>query len=39
MSQDKVPIAFGSRFRDGVVIRVEEYLDSSEALEAAGLSE
>jgi ketosteroid isomerase-like protein len=35
----EVPIAFISRFRDGVVIRVEEYLDSSEALEAAGLSE
>jgi ketosteroid isomerase-like protein len=33
----EVPIAFVSRFRDGRVIRVEEYLDPNEALEAAGL--
>ena len=35
----EVPIAFVSRFRDGRVIRVEEYLDPSEALEAARLRE
>jgi ketosteroid isomerase-like protein len=33
----EVPIAFVSRFRDGHVVRVEEYLDPKEALEAAGL--
>jgi hypothetical protein len=35
----EVPIGFVSRFRDGVVVRVEEYLDSADALEAAGLRE
>jgi ketosteroid isomerase-like protein len=35
----EVPIAFVSRFRDGLVVRVEEYLDPEEALEAAGLRE
>lgn len=32
-----VPLGFLSRFRDGVVVRVEEYLDPQDALEAAGL--
>ncbi len=35
----EVPIGFVSRFCDGLVVKVEEYLDPSEALEAAGLSE
>jgi ketosteroid isomerase-like protein len=35
----EVPIGFVSRFRDGLVVRVEEYLNPHEALEAAGLSE
>ncbi len=34
-----VPIAFVSHFRNGVVVRVEEFLNPQEALEAAGLSE
>jgi ketosteroid isomerase-like protein len=34
-----VPIGFVSRFRDGLVIRVEEYLDPTEALKVAGLLE
>jgi ketosteroid isomerase-like protein len=34
-----VPIAFVSRFRDGAVVRVEEFLDPREALEASGLRE
>jgi len=34
----EVPIGFVSRFRDGLVVRVEEYLDPEEALQAAGLS-
>jgi ketosteroid isomerase-like protein len=32
-----VPLAFVSRFRDGVPVRTEEYLDVDAALEAAGL--
>jgi ketosteroid isomerase-like protein len=35
----EVPIGFVLRFRDGSVIKVEEFLDPGEALEAAGLSE
>jgi ketosteroid isomerase-like protein len=35
----EVPIGFLSRFRDGLVVRVEEYLDPEEALQAAGLGE
>jgi ketosteroid isomerase-like protein len=35
----EVPIGLVSRFRDGSVIKVEEFLDPDEALEAAGLSE
>jgi ketosteroid isomerase-like protein len=35
----EVPIGFVSRFRGGLVVRVEEYLNPQEALEAAGLSE
>ena len=35
----EVPIGFVSHFRDGSVVRVEEFLDPQEALEAAGLSE
>jgi ketosteroid isomerase-like protein len=38
-AETEVPIAFVSRFRHGLVVRVEEYLDLEEALEAAGLSE
>jgi hypothetical protein len=34
----RVPIAFVFTLRDGLIIRVEEYLDPSDALEAAGLS-
>jgi ketosteroid isomerase-like protein len=33
------PIWFVSTIRDGLVVRVETYLDPSEALEAVGLSE
>jgi ketosteroid isomerase-like protein len=32
-----VPLGFAMWFRDGAVVRVEEYLDPDEALEAAGL--
>jgi ketosteroid isomerase-like protein len=35
----EVPIGFVSRFRNGLVVRVEEYLDPNQALEAAGLKE
>ncbi|HXF00955.1 MAG TPA: hypothetical protein VN458_11495 [Solirubrobacterales bacterium] len=38
-AETEVPIAFVSRFRYGLVARVEEYLDPGEALETAGLSE
>src|SRR3954452_23709733 len=38
-AETEVPIAFVSRFRDGLVVRVEEYLDRDAALEAAGLGE
>src|SRR3954452_6564664 len=38
-AETEVPIAFVSRFRDGRVVRVEEYLDPDVALEAAGLRE
>lgn len=34
-----VPLGFLSRFRDGAVVRVEEYLDPQQALEVAGLGE
>jgi ketosteroid isomerase-like protein len=34
----QVPIALVFTLRDGLIIRVEEYLNPSEALEAAGLS-
>jgi ketosteroid isomerase-like protein len=33
----EVPIGFVSRFRDGRVVMVKEYLDPDEALEAAEL--
>ena len=33
----EVPLGFAMRFRDGAIIRVEEYLDPREALDAAGL--
>jgi ketosteroid isomerase-like protein len=33
------PIWFISTFRDGLVVRLETYVDSADALEAAGLSE
>jgi ketosteroid isomerase-like protein len=33
------PIWFVTTFRDGLAVRVESYVDSTEALEAAGLSE
>jgi len=33
------PIWFVTTFRDGLAVRVETYVDSAEALEAAGLSE
>lgn len=32
-----VPLAFVTRFRDGVAVRTEEYLDPARALEAAGV--
>jgi ketosteroid isomerase-like protein len=35
----EVPLGLAMRFRDGAVVRVEEYLDPREALEAGGLSE
>jgi ketosteroid isomerase-like protein len=35
----EVPIGFVLRFRAGSVIKVEEFLDPDEALEAAGLRE
>jgi ketosteroid isomerase-like protein len=35
----EIPIAFVSILRDGKTIRVEEYLNPAEALEAVGLSE
>jgi ketosteroid isomerase-like protein len=38
-AETEVPLAFVSRFRDGLVVRVEEYLDPDAALEAAGLRE
>jgi hypothetical protein len=34
-----VSLAFVTRFKHGLPVRTEEYLDSSEALEAVGLSE
>ena len=33
-----VPLAFITRFRDGVAVRTEEYLDPDVALKAAGVS-
>jgi ketosteroid isomerase-like protein len=33
------PIWFVTTFRDGLIVRVETYADSAQALEAAGLSE
>jgi ketosteroid isomerase-like protein len=33
------PISFVAEFRDGKVVRMSDYLDSKEALQAAGLSE
>jgi ketosteroid isomerase-like protein len=33
------PISFVAEFRDGKVVRMSDYLDSKEALKAAGLSE
>jgi ketosteroid isomerase-like protein len=36
-SQLTVPLAFVTRFRDGVAVRTEEYLDHDAALRAAGL--
>jgi ketosteroid isomerase-like protein len=36
-SQLTVPLAFVTRFRDGVAVRTEEYLDTDDALSAAGL--
>ena len=33
------PISFVAEFRDGKVLRMSDYLDSTEALEAVGLSE
>jgi ketosteroid isomerase-like protein len=35
----EVPIAFVHTFQDGKIIRVAEYIDPAEALEAAGLRE
>jgi ketosteroid isomerase-like protein len=35
----RVPIAFLFTIRDGLITRVEEYLDPGEALDAAGLAE
>jgi ketosteroid isomerase-like protein len=35
----EAPIWFVSTFRDGLAVRVETYVDSAHALEAAGLSE
>ena len=35
----RVPIAFLFTIRDGLITRVEEYLDPVEALDAAGLAE
>ncbi len=32
-----VPLAFVTRFRDGVAVRTEEYLDPAKALAAAGV--
>ena len=32
-----IPLAFVTRFRDGVPVRTEEYLDVEQALEAAGV--
>jgi ketosteroid isomerase-like protein len=37
-SQLTVPLAFVTRFRDGVAVRTEEYLDHEAALEAAGVA-
>jgi uncharacterized protein len=36
-SQLTIPLAFVTRFRDGVAVRTEEYLDVDAALRAAGL--
>ena len=33
------PIAYVAQYRNGKVIRLDDYLDHQEALEAAGLSE
>ena len=33
------PLWFVTTFRDGLALRIETYVDSAEALEAAGLEE
>ena len=35
----EAPLWFVTTFRDGLAVRVESYVDSVEALEAAGLRE
>ena len=35
----EAPLWFVTTFRDGLAVRVESYVDSVEALEAAGLEE